>query len=409
MKYLFLDTNIYLHYKDFEQIDWKSLLEDSDDFTVIVPQKIIREIDKQKDQGKDKIKDRAKKISSKFAKLFLDEKSCQVKIQKCNDPSEHDFDGKIFDHLIDDDWILLSAIHSGFDMSDIIMVSADNNLLIKAKENNLKYLKLPEEYKLQEELSGNEKEIKSLKAELGKYKNRSSKPSITFLNGQDRLEFVKPTEIKLDDELFKYVNQLKKDNPHKEYKEVDYSSVFGLWEIGIDTERINEYNKKLDDYFEACKDYESFRKLNDILEERFKEISFEIHNDGTDQTGDMNIYIKFPEIIKLYNRTSKKSRKARFPIKPLLQLDRMYLDINIDDVLPQRTTQICWDLEKTLDEKIFNFQEPKLNHCGLFRELEIDDSLYIDINTCGNFEIEWIIVDSKLSNPITGKLHIVVK
>lgn len=47
MKYLVLDTNVYLHYKDFEQIDWKSLL--NDDVTVCVPQRVFEEIAKAKE------------------------------------------------------------------------------------------------------------------------------------------------------------------------------------------------------------------------------------------------------------------------------------------------------------------------------------------------------------------------
>ena len=54
MKYLFLDTNVYLHYIDFEQIDWKKLIDS--DFTIVVPPIVIREIDKHKDNNRGKIR-----------------------------------------------------------------------------------------------------------------------------------------------------------------------------------------------------------------------------------------------------------------------------------------------------------------------------------------------------------------
>jgi rRNA-processing protein FCF1 len=64
MKYLFLDTNVYLHYMDFEQIDWKELIDS--DFTIVVPPIVIREIDKHKDNNRGKIQSKAKAVSKKF-------------------------------------------------------------------------------------------------------------------------------------------------------------------------------------------------------------------------------------------------------------------------------------------------------------------------------------------------------
>ena len=46
MKYLFLDTNIYLHYQDFEQIQWKEVIDTTDDFTIVVVLTVQEEIDK---------------------------------------------------------------------------------------------------------------------------------------------------------------------------------------------------------------------------------------------------------------------------------------------------------------------------------------------------------------------------
>ena len=69
MKYLVLDTNVYLHYKDFEQVDWKTLM--ADDVTICVPFVVLSEIDKHKDQSRGKIQKRAKKLSSRFSEVFL--------------------------------------------------------------------------------------------------------------------------------------------------------------------------------------------------------------------------------------------------------------------------------------------------------------------------------------------------
>ena len=49
---------------DFEQIDWKKLIDS--DFTIVVPPIVIREIDKHKDNNRGKIQSKAKAVSKKF-------------------------------------------------------------------------------------------------------------------------------------------------------------------------------------------------------------------------------------------------------------------------------------------------------------------------------------------------------
>lgn len=61
---------------------------------------------------------------------------------------------------------ILSALKSGYDIQNIVVISSDNNLLLKAKENGLVHRKMPKTYLIKEELSEEEKEIKALKQEL---------------------------------------------------------------------------------------------------------------------------------------------------------------------------------------------------------------------------------------------------
>lgn len=56
---------------------------------------------------------------------------------------------------------ILSALKSGYDIQNIVVISSDNDLLLKAKENGLVHRKMPETYLIKEELSEEEKEIKA--------------------------------------------------------------------------------------------------------------------------------------------------------------------------------------------------------------------------------------------------------
>ena len=326
MKYLFLDTNIYLHYMDVEQIDWNEIVGDTN-ITIVVPRITIREIDQHKDQSRGKIQKRAKAISAKFAQAFLEGKTFKYPFALCDEPAASSFDGGKFNIYINDDWFILSALHSNYDVADIVVISSDTNLLLKAKENGLNFKRMLEKYQLKEELSDEEKEIKALKVELEKYKNRQPKTSVIFEKEEsDKLILKRPNKRDLEDELSIYMENLKKEYPYWERGKVCTSSnLFGL-NLLVTQEQIDKYNAELNDYFEEEEEFQRFLLQKDILDERFRELSFGISNDGNAQTGDMNVFIEFPEHINLYNRDSKISIDNIAPVKPTSYgLDRKFL------------------------------------------------------------------------------------
>lgn len=414
MKYLFLDTNIYIHYIDVEQINWNKIVGDAD-ITIVVPRITLRKIDQHKDQNRGKIQKRAKAISAKFAQIFLDGKTFKYTFALCDEPAASSFDGGKFNIHINDDWFILSALHSNYDVADIVVISSDTNLLLKAKENGLDFRKMSDEYRLKEELSDEEKEIKALKAELEKYKNRQPKPSVIFEKEEsDKLILKRPNKRDLEDELSIYMENLKKEYPYWERGKVCTSSnLFGL-NLLVTQEQIDKYNAELNDYFEEEEEFQRFLLQKDILDERFRELSFGISNDGNAQTGDMNVFIEFPEHINLYNRDSKISIDNIAPVKPTSYgLDRKFLrSMEVENYLRPFGNGIpqiyCWDTEHPIKKREFKFKYSNLNH-GMIRYLDIKDSIYIDIGSCDSFNIRWGIIDSKLIEPIEGILHVIIE
>lgn len=418
MKYLFLDTNIYLHYIDVEQIDWGNLCEDAE-IKIVVPRIVIREIDKHKDQGRGKIQKRAKSISTKFAQVFLENKSSAYPFVDCSDPSSASFANSAFNTNINDDWFILSALQSGFAREDILIVSSDTNLLLKAKENELDFIMMPEKYRLKEELSDEEKEIKSLKAELDKYKNRQPKPLITFDGEETRIVLSKPKERNIENEVFAYMEKIRQENPYMEKTDSDlHRRTLGFPKSSYTKEQVDEYNEKLDEYFQEEEEVKRFLIQKENLDGRFQKLSFYLSNVGTAQTGNMNILIEFPSDIKLYNENSRSSVNDVKPTKPifidiLTGLNRRALEaLNNDFLTPFGTVQkpqiSYWNIDKELKEHKFHLQYSGLNHI-MTLPLDIENSIYIDTGNCKNFTIRWCIIDSKLIEPREGILNVVIK
>lgn len=137
MKYLFLDTNIYLHYQDFLQIPWNKVLEIDEECTVVVVPKVHAELDEKKDSAKGRIQRRAKKISSKLYDILMKHETTKIPVVRCKAPNPTEEDKRMLDLSRSDNVIILSAIKSGWNNEDIVIISADKNIQFTAEDFGL--------------------------------------------------------------------------------------------------------------------------------------------------------------------------------------------------------------------------------------------------------------------------------
>lgn len=430
MKYLLLDTNIYLHYTDFEQIDWAAIVND-EHYTIIVPFTVIKEIDKHKDGPKSKIRTRAKAVSSKFGSYFLDD-NCKRKVEliALDEPSSECMEKFNLNNSISDDVIIGSAL-SFEHKESIIVISHDNTLLIKAKKFGLGFIaKMPERYLLAEEKSEEEKEYERCRKELEQLRNRQPKPYMTFDNGTSEycLSSVQDTDISL--ELDGIVSAIKSEHPymtlpsitreHNTRAAFPIENISQLWSEALQPrytiEEIEKYNDELDDFYENYEKYHRTRLECELLDKYFKELKFNIVNTGTAETGEMTIFLEFPQHIKLYNIKSKRYiNYIREPEAP--RIGHRFNDFGLGMGINQQLSSIggmripqmsSWDATKSLSKQTVIITSKSLIH-NINRSLSIDNSLYIDTRQCGNFSIKWNICAAGCANAQSGMLNVIIK
>lgn len=416
MKYLVLDTNVYLHYVDFEQIDWKSLL--NDDVTVCVPQRVFEEIDKHKDLNKGKIQRKAKRLSARFSAIFLQGVTPRVPVEVLSHPLATAFDDPQYHKEISDDWIILSALHSSFDNAALIIVSGDNGILLKAKQHGLGYFLMPDDLLLAEESSEEEKEIKQLRQQLAKYENRLPDPKVEFEGETSLLTIEKPQFINIKAELAAYEMELKASLSYQPLTDAPSSSnisyLFGsVTQLAYSTiEQRQEYNKELDEYFEKKLRQKELHLDQQFMEQRFRKLSFILANVGTAPLGDTTVFLTFPPEVNLYSQKSKVTVRAEDPAEPVLKnsintMGGNFVSLQYGHQQKKEDIEI-WSVKKTLDHQEFKYFSNRLTH-RMCLHLDNKEDIYIDIGQCGNFAIKWVIIDSELIDPIQGELHVVIK
>lgn len=415
MKYLVLDTNVYLHYKDFEQIDWRSLLKD--EVTICVPQRVFEEIDKHKDLNKGKIQRKAKRLSTRFSEIFLQGIAPRVPVEVLNHPLATAFDDPQFHKEISDDWIILSALQCAHDKDSLIIVSGDNGILLKAKMHDLGYLLMPDDLLLTEEASEEEKEIRQLRQQLAKYETRCPDPIVEFEGETPLLTIEKPQFINVKDELAAYEMELKGSHAYQPLTDAshhdDLSYLMGFTQLAHSTlEQRQEYNKELDEYFEKKLKQKEFQLGRDFMEQRFRGLKFLLSNVGTASLGDTTVFLTFPPEVKVYSKESKLTIRVDDPAEPVLKNNLNSFGANLMSLQyghkDKKEDIEIWAPNKPLDHHEFKYHSHRLTHM-MFQNLNSKEEIFIDIAQCGNFAISWTVIDSELIDSVKGELHVVIK
>ena len=87
-----------------------------------------------------------------------------------------------------DNQVLFDVMKSDMDLGDVVVVSSDNPMLIRAKQRGLKIHKLDDKYRLKEELSKEEKEAQAAITELARLKSRLPEPKLIFEDGGNHIQ-----------------------------------------------------------------------------------------------------------------------------------------------------------------------------------------------------------------------------
>lgn len=421
MKYLFLDTNIFLHFQNFEQIPWGNLVGDVD-FKIIVSDIVAGEIDKHKDGARGKIQKKAKVLSKLLGDVFLGDKNLSISLGYCTSCPEKlpDEVRAKFNPSSQDDQILMGILASDYPKENVVVVSYDNPILIKAKAHGLCFLRMPDDFLLKEELSEEEKELERCKKEIAAYKNRMSKPVLLLNKEKVCLKIKRSPILDIEKELAKHMQIIRSQHPYKELPSITkdttpFGSVFEGCFI-IDKDGVKNYNNYLDSYYGREEKYYRILLEKKMLDERMFELSFSLGNEGTDETGNINIFVKFPNGIKLYTDRSKKNVDVDKPMVPPAYSPftdpRLQESMRLMSPSPSGGNSVkIWNLDVDTSKRDFSYITSAVNHHVVhsLESIEEVDGIYIDKVTCGNFKIEYHIIDSKHIDSIDGVINVVIE
>lgn len=392
-----LDTNILLHYKWFEEIPWKEEL-GCNDVTILVSSVVLEEIDKVKDEDKGKVQKRAKMVSSKLGGLLLDDVQGKYHVKYIECPYASDEDKQKYHLDRNDNQILFSVLKSGYAIGEVCVVSSDNSMLIRAKQYGFKVHRLGEKYRLQEEQSKEEKEVRELKTELERMKNRLPKPELVFEDGSNHVQIERTVRENIDSIVQKEMAALRMKYPEKTIED-GQEIIMGHVYNTLTQEEVFAYNISRKDFFDKSETKIRLEAQRDDLDCRMVMVSIIVNNFGTAPTGKMSIFLHVPEDIPIYAKGAKKSVDYEQPKTPNYhpQLNNIFIG-----GIPYIPKVEMWDLNACVKDNRLRDEVEPLTHNLQHKIFEF----YVDSATCPNFNMHWFIADAALADPVRGDLNV---
>ena len=395
-----LDSNILLHYTSFEDIPWECEL-GCNNIVIVLTAIVLEEIDKKKDQEKGKVQQRAKQVSSRIGEILIDGKNSRVPVRYVDSSYATEEEKARYNLDRNDNRILFDVSKSGLNTTDVIVVSNDNAMLIRAKNLCYSIHRLDDKYLLKEELTKEEKEAKAAIAELERLKSRKPEPKLVFENSQNYLQIGRVAVDDLDMVVRREMDDLKARWPEKTIED-EQQYIFGQIYNNATPEMILQYNISRTKFLELSEKKVRLEAQRDDLAKRLKRITINIVNRGTASTGKMNVFLEVPEEVRLYYKNSKK--KVEYEQPPTPNYYPAFSSIaNLNLALGNYVPGVeMWDLDNYIQEEELCYQADALTHGLQNKAFEF----YVDAATCQNFKMNWVIIDAALIDPVKGELNI---
>lgn len=429
----YLDTNVLIHYKRFNTLDWHSILETSEEVTLVVAPIVLSELNKKKDTDQNKgIRTRAGDILKEFDKYHENGTISEGIFLNfvCIEP-QIDWNLKGLDPGVSDDRLIASMILEK-DTSNLVLVTSDFGLKLKARNKNIKIVKLDDSLKVDVRLDAETKKIKELEGKLARYENASPKLELYVKDSADskfhEFEYIRvpaADSVVIEAKIEKLRRELESKKPQKSNGNRGIGIISGFGNVS-ETE-IDRYERAIDEYLIKLREYYSNLNHYENYKSRLFSLELVLSNAGEKVASDIDIFLHFPDGFKMLNEDDASdfeepiSPKRPYPPRTTQEILSTgflssYPDIFASSIpdfghinIPSRLGVDCFlvNIEKTHSYDVhFQVQRLKQNMEMALDSIFLLFDSYEDIKS---FSFEYVINVENHPDEFRGEYHIKFK
>jgi len=431
---LFPDTNLFLHYRPVNEIDWCSLFQSKFVEIEIAPV-VTRELEKQKTLNPSrKLRDRAD-IALKLLYRHLGNQHVRDGVALrflSKEPTSEFAESRGLNLQLQDDRLIGTLFLYRDENPDnrCVLVTGDLPLTVKGHQFQIEYRALDESLLLPSEPDPLEKRNKELLAELHRYKTREPELAALFDNGQDHCRFclmsaenvpgqeaeiqaklatakekVQPVDLTPKQELDTALGR----GQFAQMIELIRQTTEGLQAFG--RQFYEDYNIRVAEYHQAYEKYlrDTFAFKTRAL--RTIKLSLIVSSSGSCPAEDIHLMLHFPDGFSLYDEKHppKVPEEPAVPSKEPSFFSRSPL-YSMPDILeirspfPQPRDPSLPRIRKTNSYDV-EFECDKLKHGFIW----ILSPLFVTFDTwesAKSFSIQYVIRAGNMIDPQEGKLGV---
>ena len=304
--FVFIDTNVLLQYRPFDEVDWPSEF-GIPQMTLVFAPVIFTELDKFKWGGTRRQKERARSVLKKLNALALSISPVPVRsgvdaIGLDSEPPDEAFEQHRLQRQSADDCLLASyyAFRGGHVNDRALILSADSGLATKARSRKIELVAPNDALELPDEPDEVERELAQTRRKLAEATSAAPDLSLTFGRGRTHgrfdVQFVKEIDYRTRENL---TNAWRKKYPHATSTESIFAVGGREYSLGtlsglpgfITEKQAAEYNAGVDKIFER---YAAFvRSWHTTVNAYRRVLPFELvlENAGTAPATDIDVQL----------------------------------------------------------------------------------------------------------------------
>jgi len=291
--YAFLDANVFLHFKSFRSIDWCSLL-DAPSVELVVASSVHSELDTAKWNARSatirsRARDRLKDIDAIYfnGDVALAD-GCTLRVLTASVGESFEEHG--LSRNSKDDCLLATTLafrEGTLAVDNIVLVTADHSLAVKAHSRGLRHYMLDDSYLLKE---AEDRELRSLKRRVSDLEAAQGKPELQLrlADGSSYLRLARPGyEPQPDDDLAASIETVRLSHPR-----LSPRSRTAPFLPAISAEEAENYNAKLEPYFDKMSLYFDRIRNYEIARHCSRSVDLSIENSGSAPAVDVDVFLE---------------------------------------------------------------------------------------------------------------------
>ena len=417
----FLDTNVYLHYRDFREVDWPQVV-GREAVRIVVPPIVLRELRDHSDSHPvPKVRERAGRVLRDMHTLFEIGNPTDVRegveIYIEDREPRVDFAGLYLNPAANDDQLIASILmHQDENpASDTTLITSDSGLSLISKARRFKIMsfRTPEAYRLASELDPTQAKMKELQKEVLALKARAPQLVLAYADESDRARFsMGMKKTALPEGSPATIDELRERYPRRRHPEGQIEKSLHDMMGGISSEEIHRYNRELDQFFKKYENYLGEILKYDSLAARSLRLELCLVNKGTAPAEDIDLFIHLPDGFEVFGAEGYPSvpKAPRPPTRPLTAVELLTSGLS-GNVSGASLSEVARPPRMKIQRS--NSYDVEVSVGSLKHHMKYAlDPIYIvfsSVDEAQSFHITYQAIAANVAEPVEGTIHVITE